>query len=596
MPSGVKPARATAREPAREPTREIDRLRRLILGREQDELRGVTARLDDPERRAGEIARVLPEALAQSAQSDRTGSRLGAALAPTVQELVDEAFQRDREGLVNSLYPIMGPAIRKAIAEAIRRMLQGLNQALEKSVSVQGVLWRIEAARTGRPFAEIVLLHNLIYRVEQVFLIHRESGVLLLHGVGASEVVQDADMVSAMLTAIQDFIRDSFQSSGDDTLDTIQMGDVTLYIEQGPALVLAAVVRGSAPASLRDVFQSVLERIHLEQASAIAKFSGDTDPFEPSRPLLESCLEARFKKKRTSPVLWIVAALLLAGAGMWGYRAVLDHVHWRRYLDALSAQPGIVVASAESGFRTRRVVGFRDPLAADPRALLADHGLPADAVDAAWEPYFALDPVLVLERAQHHLQPPAGVQLRLDGGVLRIEGTAPGAWCARLTGRTITLPGVLELDATRLVNSDQLQFRRLKQEVEGLRFSFEKGQSVLSASERARLLDAAERIDALLALAPRIGRTVVIHISGYADPSGTSEQNLNISRERADHVRTILAGHGIPPSIMTVRGKGAAAAADDGGHHRRVEIEIDDRPGIGGRAHGIGKAEGTDGD
>lgn len=564
MPSGANSAR------------EMERLRHLILKTEQDQIRELTARLEDPVRRSGEIARVLPEAVAKSTGS---GPKLADALAPTVQEIIDDAIRRNRDGFINSFYPIMGPAIRKAIAEAIRRMLQGLNQALEKSVSIQGVLWRIEAAKTGKPFAEVVLLHSLIFRVEQVFLIHRESGVLLLHGVRESEVVQDADMVAAMLTAIQDFIRDSFQSPGEDTLETIQMGDVTLNIEQGPDLVLAAVIRGNAPESLRDSFQSVLERIHLDQEAAIQRFSGDTAPFEPSRPLLESCLEARFKKKRISPVIWIGAGLMLTAAGLWGYRAALDHVHWRRYIDALRRQPGIVVTMAEEGFGKRRVAGFRDPLAADPARLLSEHGLEADAVAADWEPYFALHPDLVLKRARRHLQPPAGVTLELSDHVLYVEGTAPSGWCARLEGRSMAIPGVLEVDTTRLVNSDVQQFSSLEQSIEALSFQFGKGQSALAPGDQGQLADAAHKIDTLLGLAGRIGRSVHIRIVGCADSSGTPEQNLQISKDRADHVREALVAYGIPGSMLTPYGAGTdagyeAALDGDGSDHRRVTLDI----------------------
>ena len=35
--------------------------------------------------------------------------------------------------------------------------------------------------RTGRSFAEVVMLRSLVYRVEQIFLIHRETSLSLLH-------------------------------------------------------------------------------------------------------------------------------------------------------------------------------------------------------------------------------------------------------------------------------------------------------------------------------------------------------------------------------------------------------------------------------
>jgi outer membrane protein OmpA-like peptidoglycan-associated protein len=166
--------------------------------------------------------------------------------------------------------------------------------------------------------------------------------------------------------------------------------------------------------------------------------------------------------------------------------------------------------------------------------------------------------------------------------VLHLEGAAPAAWCARLERRAIAIPGVMALDTTGLINPDRAQYNLLKQEIERLSFPFEKGQAALALAERGRLADAAGRIDALLGLARRIGRAVIVRISGYADPSGAPEQNLKLSRDRADHVRAALAAHGIPESVMKICGEGSVGAeAGDASHQRRAVIHIDDGPGIG---------------
>ena len=105
----------------------------------------------------------------------------------------------------------MGPAIRKAIAEALRGLVQSLNQALEHSLSWRGIKWRIEALRTGRTFAEVVLSKTLVYRVEQVFLIHRESGLLLVQAVAPEVEAQDA-VHDAFVTAWRKY--DSLRDHG----------------------------------------------------------------------------------------------------------------------------------------------------------------------------------------------------------------------------------------------------------------------------------------------------------------------------------------------------------------------------------------------
>jgi len=104
--------------------------------------------------------------------------------------------------------------------------------------------WRLEAIRTKRSFAEVVLLHTLVYRVEEIFLIHTQSGILLQHVGAEANHGKDPDLVSGMLTAIQEFVKDSFNSQTGEMLDTLRMdGDHSVWIEQGPHAMLAAVIR-----------------------------------------------------------------------------------------------------------------------------------------------------------------------------------------------------------------------------------------------------------------------------------------------------------------------------------------------------------------
>ena len=155
----------------------------------------------------------------------------------------------------------MGPAIRKSITEALRGMLETFNEALEHSLSWRGIQWRVEAFRTGRPFSEVVLMHSLLFRVEQVFLIHRETSLVLNHVVAPAVATQDASLVSGMLAAIQQFVKDSFESQRSNSLDRMDVGELEVWIEEGPGAVLAAVIRGHAPESYRTAMKEALENI-----------------------------------------------------------------------------------------------------------------------------------------------------------------------------------------------------------------------------------------------------------------------------------------------------------------------------------------------
>src|SRR4029453_14302380 len=204
-------------------------------------------RLEDPALQARDVRRVLAAAVELGSKDPH----LKRALAPTIEETIYDLVRRNPRPLADALFPIIGPAIRKAVATTLSGMLESLNTTLEHSLSWRSLQWRLDARRTGRSFAEIVLLNTLVYRVEQVFLIHRPSGLLLQHLMAPGAPAQDPDLVSAMLTAIRDFVGDSFKVREDEGLQTLKVGELSVWVEKGPHRVVAVVVRGTAPPALR---------------------------------------------------------------------------------------------------------------------------------------------------------------------------------------------------------------------------------------------------------------------------------------------------------------------------------------------------------
>ena len=70
---------------ARDPTEEFEELRRLLLSREREQLRALSDRISDKERRSQDIASVLPEAVKMSRER---GDQLTRALQPAVEGFV----------------------------------------------------------------------------------------------------------------------------------------------------------------------------------------------------------------------------------------------------------------------------------------------------------------------------------------------------------------------------------------------------------------------------------------------------------------------------------------------------------------------------
>jgi outer membrane protein OmpA-like peptidoglycan-associated protein len=424
----------------------LEQLRNLLLGREIELSRHFSQVLDDPEQLAIAVSRVLPAAIAQAAARDE---RLGQVLAPALSSSV----RRDPGTLVDILHPLIGPAIGKSIDATF----QSLNESLKHSLSWHGLKWRWEAWRTGTSFAEVVLKHTLVYQVEHVFLIHRNTSLLIAHAASQDVASQDPQLVSSMLAAIQDFVRDSFAEQ--QGLDSLRLGELRLWSEPGPFATLVAVIRGNPPEELRETFRSVLARIHAERPEALETFDGDSSGFADVEATLTDCVQLKQEAARSAQkgFAWLLIAVvglaLLGLVGTWAYLRWDDERRWEDYLARLRGQPGITIT--QSGKRDGKwlISGLRDPLAVDPQRVLREASINPAGVLSQWQPYQSLDPQFVLKRAQDALAPPATVTLAIEGDRLVAIGSAPASWIERARASGVPA-GVSQVDLSQVRDLD----------------------------------------------------------------------------------------------------------------------------------------------
>ncbi|HSA55533.1 MAG TPA: hypothetical protein VLE53_07500 [Gemmatimonadaceae bacterium] len=530
---------------------ELAQLRRLLVGPEQRRLAELAERLDALELTPDALAEHLPDAIALRGSRD---AQLGRALAPTVETALRESIRRNPREIATAIFPVLGPAIRKAIAETMAGLVRSINRAVEHSLSLRGIKWRLEAWRTGVPYAEIVIKHALVYRVEQVFLIHAESGLLLAHVSAPELAVPDADLISGMLTAIQDFVRDSFRPAEGATLRSFCVGEHTVHVEAGPQALLAAVIRGQAPDDVLLRIQDTLETIHLQFASQLADFSGDASPLQATRPLLSHCLETKlsFEHSRTPPrraiLRWALPLLLVVGLlGAWWIRAEL---RFRRAIALLRAEPGIVVVDASRGWWRLHAAGLRDPLARDPATVLAAAGLSRPVLSGEWRPYLALDSGMIVARARLLLGAPPALESALRGDTLALRGTAPLDWIARARQATLP-PGLARLDVGAVEPVWPEALDALRRSIGESRILFAPGAFDLSESATLLLRDVAARFSRLIEAAAAAGGVIRLAIVGRTDPSGTSETNESLARQRVDAVAGRLASLGIDSALFS---------------------------------------------
>lgn len=387
---------------------------------------------------AQHVASILPEAIQHAnAESIALGrdSTLSQVLRVPVEQCIKQSVSQHTQDFADAIFPVMGPAIRKSINETFKALLQSINRSIEQSFSPKGIMWRIEAMRSGRPFAEIVLQKTLLYRVEQVFLIHRETGLLIqhLHQEGIGEL-GDSEAVSAMFTAIQDFIRDSFSTDKKAELDSVELGEYVVWLERGPYAVLACVIRGIAPYDFRELMRTLLEFIHAKYHAELESFSGDNTPLEPCGLILERALQSQQKTDTGRAQLYTLIALGMVGLAFAGLVFSSSYLYWQYYqrlhdyVQLLNNTPGIVVTSEQYSRHGLTLHGLRDPLAPAPETFLGQFRLSHDDVQSHWSSYQDLSTPFVEQRLALWLRPPATVKLSVQDNVLHVSGLAEQAW------------------------------------------------------------------------------------------------------------------------------------------------------------------------
>jgi len=389
----------------------------------------------------------------------------------------------------------------------------------------------------------VVLLRTLVFRVEQVLLIHEQTGILLQQVVTPAVQAEDADLVSGMMSAIRDFVHDSFRVEEGKSLDTMRAGDLLLRIEPGPHALLVGVIRGTPPPDLQALFQDTLERIHRVYRNELQAFSGNTARFDGTRPDLEACLRsARVEPLRpSSGRVWSWAAAGLAVAALLSFFAVRIQLRWSDYLQRLAAEPGLVVMAQQRGIRRFSVNGLRDPLAVDPASLLASAGLTAAQVSSRWRSYQSVDPPLVERRAQALLRPPPSVNLKLAGDILQATGEAPHRWMVDTRRVASLIPGVVKYDDSTLVDSDIALAQSIREQIEQARLHFETGSAAVRPEDALTIRRVAAMVTKLAGLAFAAGLRPSVEVIGHADATGSESSNLYLSTERAQMVTAQVA-------------------------------------------------------
>lgn len=531
------------------------RLRKLVLGDD------FTQKLEDSRTDCDRVADVISEAIEQRSKKD---SSLSKAFAPTVQPALHRAINKDPKSIADAIFPIIMPAMRAAINTAISDMVLSLNQLLEKSLDPRAIIWRMQAWRSGKSYAEFILLKTMKYRVEQVLLIDRETSLVMALKNAPAIESQDPEQVSAMLSAISDFIKDSFSKNSDDNLETIRLGDFVLEIASTPTTVLAAAVRGMDTLQVKQQLTHTLDVLHSNHNDQLQGFDGVRLEDDDIDELMASCLlEQRLDGLESkSKIPWMAILFFFVIAIPTAYFSFINwqtHTQASAVTQAVQDEPGYVLTHSDRDSKNLQLSFIRSPLSRPFNAVIAtiDHDL-AIQTNESFAPLG--DKSFFLPQVSKALALDDSYQIDLIDNTLHIKGEVSEEQRKAITNNTL----VESLFDDVVIHAPAADTKAIKataqliNQINLLTVTFPLNTTVVELTDNEELRQAVKLMQQLQEATTSINKTFPdIIIMGFSDSSGGDKTiNKQVSLKRAAFVKTVLEDNGINPNMLILSGLG----------------------------------------
>lgn len=176
-----------------------------------------------------------------------------------IREMVRKEIKDSTSEIIEAIYPVMGDLIKRYVRYQFDGFLDKVNTQVENTFSLKSWRNRIKGWLSGLSNQEVLIQETLASEIEEVFIIHRDSGLLI--GFYSNNNIADVDMMAGMLTAIKQFIAGAFNAEGN--LESISHGKYTILVNDHFKYYVAAVISGKLNNTFREAF-----RQHVDSFSA----------------------------------------------------------------------------------------------------------------------------------------------------------------------------------------------------------------------------------------------------------------------------------------------------------------------------------------
>ncbi len=130
--------------------------------------------------------------------------------------------------------------------------------------------------------------------IDDVFLLYRKDGVLIKHETRRLRPDIDTDILSGMLTAVQQFVKDSFRGEEGEELNEMTVGQMHILIGRGKWLILAATITGGDMESMTTQIQKCVQDMEDHNWDRLEDWDGDLEITKALGPYLKKLIRGEY--------------------------------------------------------------------------------------------------------------------------------------------------------------------------------------------------------------------------------------------------------------------------------------------------------------
>ena len=247
-----------------------------------------------------------------------------------VTPAISKGIADNKETMIDALYPIMGGMISKYVTQAIKEMMETINKKIESGLSFERYKRKAKAKLTGVSETELLMEESSEATISSLFVIQKESSLLIAEANLENQEIDDAHMVASMASAIKDFINDWAQNTEPGSeVQILSYGNATLYIESAGSVFLVAFLDAEPDYEQRAEINAFFASVLKEYSDFFQHFDGDDSTKEVVNlsMLMKDYLYAQApsnaskSKKNPAKYIFIFLGVLVFAYGLYLFNA-----------------------------------------------------------------------------------------------------------------------------------------------------------------------------------------------------------------------------------------------------------------------------------